>query len=250
MNGGYVLITGASGGIGLELARIFAKNRFNLILTARSKDKLEKISKDFMDEYKIKVCYFTRDLSKKEEVYSLYSEIKENKLDVDILINNAGFGYWGYLGEQDEEKLADMVNLNITALTLLTRLFLSLMQKKGFGKILNVASIAAFFPLPYASVYGATKAYVKSFSEGLHEEYKDRGIQVSVLCPPDVKTGFQEAAGFGHYEPAGVFSNTIDKVAEIAFNDFMKNKTVIKPWTLGAKLIVFSPEKNDLKSEE
>ncbi len=247
MNGGFVLITGASGGIGLELAKVFAKNRFNLILVARSKDKLEKIKRDFMDKYKVKVCYFVRNLSRMDNIRSLYDEIKESNMPVYILINNAGFGYWGYIKNQEEENLTDMINLNITGLTLLTKLFLRDIEEKGFGKILNVASIASFFPLPYGAVYGGTKAYVKSFTQALQAEYKNKNIQISLLCPPDVKTGFQEAAGFGHYEPKGIFSSNLEYVANTAFHEFMKNKSIIKPWSFAAKLIVFSqrflPEK-------
>jgi len=247
MNGGFVLITGASGGIGLELAKVFAGHGFNLILVARSKDKLEKVSRDFMDKCKVKVCYFVRDLSRMGDIRSLYDEIKENNMPVDILVNNAGFGYWGYIKNQEEENLTDMINLNITGLTLLTKLFLRDMEERGFGKVLNVASIASFFPLPYGAVYGGTKAYVKSFTQALQAEYKDKNIQVSLLCPPDVKTGFQAAAGFGHYEPEGIFSSTVEKVAKTAFDEFMKNKSIIKPWSPAAKLIVFSqrflPEK-------
>ena len=145
--GKYVVITGASGGIGYELAKVFAQNEFNLILVARSTDRLQKIGEDFTNQYNIRVFAFAYDLSVVNEIDAFYNEVKSRKLDVSILINNAGFGYWGPFELFDPTRQVKMLNLNVTGLTHLTRLFVKDMVEAGFGKIMNVASVAAFQPM-------------------------------------------------------------------------------------------------------
>jgi short-subunit dehydrogenase len=188
------LITGSTSGIGYELAYIHAKQGGNLVLVARSKDKLEQIKKDLENKYKIDVYVIDKDLSIKDSAKSVYDEIIDKNITVDYLINNAGFGDYGFFNERDWGKLERMINLNITALTQLTKLFINDMIKRRDGKIMNVASTAAFQSGPTMAVYYATKAYVLSFSEAINNEVKNSGVIVTTLCPGATQSGFQEAA--------------------------------------------------------
>ena len=180
------LITGASNGIGKEFAKIFAKQGYNLVLVARSVDKLEQISIEFENRYDIKVTNLPIDLSQPNIATKLYSEINNRKISVDILINNAGIGDYGKFVDAELSKTIKMINLNITTLTEVALLFVKAMQSKNSGKILNIASTASFQPVPNFSVYAATKSYVLNFTEALHYELKNTGISVSVLCPGPV----------------------------------------------------------------
>ena len=184
-----ILITGASSGIGLEFANQLNEFGAKLIITARNKDKLNELAENYQG-----ATVTPGDLSDKTFPFQLYNEIQSKGLDVDILINNAGFGSIGKLLKSDLDTYEKMVQVNITALTQLCHLFISDMVEKGNGGIINVASVAAFQPVPYMNVYSATKAYVKSFSLALHEEYKDKGIVVLAVCPGYTKTNFQNAA--------------------------------------------------------
>ena len=184
-----ILITGASSGIGLEFANQLNEFGAKLIITARNKDKLNELAENYQG-----ATVIPGDLSDKTFPFQLYNEIQSKGLDVDILINNAGFGSIGKLLKSDLETYESMVQVNITALTQLSHLFITDMTAKGKGGIINVASVAAFQPVPYMNVYSATKAYVKSFSLALHEEYKDKGIVVTAVCPGYTKTNFQNVA--------------------------------------------------------
>ncbi len=184
-----ILITGASSGIGLEFANQLNEFGAKLIITARNKDKLNELAENYQG-----ATVIPGDLSDKTFPSQLYNEIQSKGLDVDILINNAGFGSIGKLLKSDLETYESMVQVNITALTQLSHLFITDMAAKGKGGIINVASVAAFQPVPYMNVYSATKAYVKSFSLALHEEYSKKGIVVTAVCPGYTKTNFQNAA--------------------------------------------------------
>jgi short-subunit dehydrogenase len=188
-NNKTILITGASSGIGLEFANQLNELGAKLILTARSEDKLNKLAENYQSAVVI-----SGDLSDKSFPAQLYNMIQSKGLDVDILINNAGFGSIGKLLKSDSATYESMLQVNITSLTQLSHLFLSDLVAKGKGGIINVASVAAFQPVPYMNVYSATKAYVKSFSLALHEEYKDKGIVVTAVCPGYTQTNFQNAA--------------------------------------------------------
>ena len=185
------LITGASGGIGYELAKLFADDGINVVLVARSRSKLE----EFASKLKSRAHVFATDLSKPSAANELYDFTKKNSIRVDYLINNAGFGIRKSFVDTDLKDILEMVNLNITSLTHLTRLFLPAMIQQKSGRILNVASTAAFQPGPWMAVYYATKAYVLSFSEALAYELKDSGVTVTTLCPGPTRTGFQARAG-------------------------------------------------------
>jgi len=218
--GKTVLITGASSGIGLELAKIFSENKYNLVLVARSKDKLEELSK----KLKAKAIVISLDLSKQDSAEKLVSELKKRKLEIDILVNNAGFGFAGAFSEMNEEIIVQMMNLNMNTLTILTKKLLPQLIKRK-GKILNVASTAAFQPGPYMAVYYATKAYVLSFSEALNEELKGK-VVVSALCPGATKTGFAKRAGVSGKL---IFKNAMNsyEVALKAYSGLMSEKRVI-----------------------
>lgn len=189
-----VLVTGASSGMGKEFALIFAEKGYDLILTARSTEKLEASAAEIRAKYGSEVSVIPADLTEKGASAKLYENVGERGLSVDVLINNAGFGDYGYFTVCDPEKLTSMIDLNCRALTEAAHYFGRDMMTRGNGKILNIASIAAFQPGPYMAVYFATKAYVLSLSVALNEEMKSHGVSVTALCPCPVRTGFEEAA--------------------------------------------------------
>jgi short-subunit dehydrogenase len=224
------LITGSTSGIGYELAYIHAKRGGNVVLVARSKDKLEQIKKDLEDNYNISAYVIEQDLSLKDSSKDVYDEIIKNNITVDYLINNAGFGDYGFFNDSGWGKLESMINLNITALTQLTKLFISDMIKRGSGRILNVASTAAFQPGPTMAVYYATKAYVLSFSEAINNEVSGSGVTVTTLCPGPTKSGFQEAASLQESRLVkGRILASSKEVAEYGYNAMLKGKSVAIP---------------------
>lgn len=222
-----VLITGASKGIGKDLAYEFAAHGNDLVLIARSKDLLEKIKADIEKKYEVQVSIYDFDLTNHEACKSFLLNFKE---DVEVLINNAGFGDFNAFAEADLEKNLSMVDLNIKALMQFShhfsKKFLEENDSKKNYKILNVASIAAFSPGPYMATYFATKAFVLSFSNALHEELKEHGIHVASLCPGATHSEFGNTAGIKN---AIAFKAAMDgkEVAKIAYDDLMKNKRVI-----------------------
>jgi uncharacterized protein len=222
------LITGSTSGIGYELAYIHAQQGGNLVLVARSKNKLEQIKKDLETKYKIGAYLITKDLSLKDSAKDVYDEIINNNITVDYLINNAGFGDYGFFNESNWDKLEKMINLNITALTQLTKLFLHNMIKRGGGKILNVASTAAFQSGPTMAVYYATKAYVLSFLEAINNEIQNSGVTVTALYPGATESGFQEAASL---QESRLFKGrnlpTSKEVAEYGYNAMLKGRSVV-----------------------
>jgi hypothetical protein len=188
------LITGASSGIGLEMARECARKGDNLILVARSEQKLEQLADELQRSYSAEVTVFSADLAKTAGVEELIATVDAAGLQVDHLINNAGFGDWGAFTETDWSKEANMIDLNVRALTQLTKHYLPQMVKRGYGRVMNVASTAAFFPGPLMAVYYATKHFVLNFSESLAREVKGTGVTVTALCPGPTESNFQQAA--------------------------------------------------------
>jgi len=185
-----VLLTGASTGIGYEMAKELAARKLNMILVARSLDKLVALKAELEQQFGIRVYVIGKDLSKSENAIALYEEIKKMGLTVTILINNAGFGGYGDFAETSLTTELNMIELNISSLVALTKLFLADMKRQNHGRIMNVASLLSFLPFPYYSVYSATKAFVLSFSETLRAELENSGITVTVLCPGPVDTAF------------------------------------------------------------
>lgn len=185
----YVLITGATSGIGYELAKQFAKNGYDLVMVARDHEELKKRADEFKD-YGINVISISKNLFLQEEAYSLYSELKMNGISPEILVNDAGQGVFGKFQETDIHREVDIVHLNIISVIILTKLFLKDRLPKGSGKILNLASVASKVPGPWHSVYHGTKAFVLSWSEAIREELKDTGISVTALLPGPTDTDF------------------------------------------------------------
>lgn len=219
------LITGASTGIGLDLAVLAARDGFDCILAARNETRLHELKKVLEKRYNIKVYVFALDLSEYNAAKRLTNAIDDAGLQVDFLINNAGFGTSGEFVELDPETEAEEVRLNVNTLTELTKAYLPGMVERNHGYVLNVASVAAFQPGPYMAVYYATKAYVLSLTEALHAEVKDTGVNVSVLCPGPTETGFFNRAG----SEMMVSKMPSHLVAFFGYKGVMKNKRVIIP---------------------
>lgn len=225
-----VLITGASSGIGYELAKIFARNGFDLVLVARSELKLVNTALEFQQQYSIRAIPLSKDLSEPNAANDLYELLKAQGIAVDILVNNAGFGAFGPFIQTSWEEEQKMIQVNMTLLTELSKLFAADMVKRRFGKILNVASTAAFQPGPLMAVYYATKAYVLSFSEALANELQGTGVTVSCLCPGPTDTEFNKRANISASKL--VNSNMrmeAGPVARIGYKGLMRGKRLIIP---------------------
>ena len=223
------LITGASSGIGRDLAREFAKRGYNLIIVARDKSKLDNLSKELEKENKIKVHSISMDLSDGENCKKLYKAAKQIDENIDILINNAGFGTFGNFTKTDLEKEINLINTNITAVHILTKLFLDDMKKRNEGYILNVSSIASFMPGPLMAAYYASKAYVTRLSEAIREELRKEksNVKISVLCPGPVNTNFNNVANVKF----NLASLSSEYVAKYTVKKLLKNKFMIVPGT-------------------
>jgi uncharacterized protein len=223
------LITGASGGIGYELALLLAKDGYDCILVARSQARLEELAARLESEFRVKTMVIARDLSKPAAVDEVYEEVTASSKSVDVLINNAGFPVFGLFSETDLQTELEMLQVNVVALTALTKLFLKGMVERGWGRILNLASTAAFEPGPLMAVYYASKAYVLSFSEAIANELKDTGVTVTALCPGPTRTGFQKR---GVMEDSRLVQGNIADASSVAlagYRGMMAGKTVVIP---------------------
>jgi short-subunit dehydrogenase len=226
----YTLITGASSGIGFELAKIFAQNGHPLILTARSTDRLEAIAKDLRSRFQVEIHVVPADLSQPQGPKKLFGAIQKKKLAVENLVNNAGFATHGRFVDIPWEKERAMLQLNIISLVELTHLFLPAMQERRGGAILNVASIAAFQPGPFMTNYYASKAHVLFFSEGLAVELKPYNISVTVLCPGPAETAFFDVAGMRDSKLVkSPLIMSAEKVAQIGYDGFLRKKLIVIP---------------------
>ena len=235
----YVVITGGTKGLGYALAKVFARNGYDIILVARGKDDLARTAVKLEEDYNVKCYTFAYDLSNIIEVDKFFRDIKSLELKVSILVNNAGFGHWGKFDKMDPDMQVEMLNLNITSLSHLTRLFVEDMIKDGFGKVLNVSSVASFVPTPFTASYAASKTFVKYFSLALDYELRDKNVRVSTLCSPDFYSGFQKRAGNPDLKIKGPYTGTAEKIAEITFRQFMNDKTIIKPYSLWGKVTYY-----------
>ncbi len=245
------LITGASSGIGKELAKIHAEKGGDLVLIARSKDKLEALKSELEEKHSVQVKIMARDLTDPHAAKLIYDEVKAAGIQIDYLINNAGFGGHGKFHERPWEQDLSMINLNITALTALTRFFLPDMVKRNDGKILNTSSTASFMPGPLQAVYFATKAYVTFFSNAIAEELHDTKITVTNLMPGATETEFAKTSGM---DKTNLFEKTVSarSVAEDGYNGMIQGKLdVVSGLTTSQKvmmkMIPFTPKKVLLK---
>jgi hypothetical protein len=224
------LITGASGGIGYEFARIFAREGYNLVLVARTESKLAQIKGDLEKKHGISVKVLAKDLAEPSAPQEIFSELQGESISVDALINNAGFTVYGPFAETSLQKELELLQVNMVALTHLTKLFLPGMIEKGWGKVLNVASTAAFQPGPLMACYYASKAYVLFFSEALAVELEGTGITVTALCPGPTETGFQKRGNMEDSKlVAGRKIMDARTVAKAGYRALMKGQPVVIP---------------------
>lgn len=223
------LVTGASSGIGLELATLCGQNGYNLVLVARSAPRLEAIAADFAHAYNVQVTTIIQDLSKADAAAKVAARLEADGLSVDVLINNAGVGLSGRFAGQDPAALTRMLAVNVTALTELTRLLLPAMLERGAGRILNVASIAGFMPCPNLAAYGATKAYVLSWSVALNQELRGSGVTATALCPGATKTNFARTARVANPDAFGRGHLDAHAVARIGYVAMLRGAAIAVP---------------------
>lgn len=242
----FVLITGASSGIGRELAKLFAKDRHRLILCARREDKLQELADELKRDFGAHCLFIVEDLSNPGAPVEIARRLKLMGITPDILINNAGFGLYGLFSEMDSQEILDMIQVNMASLTHLTKLLLPDMIERGSGKILNVASTAAFQPGPLMAVYYATKAYVLSFSEALANELEPFGITVTALCPGPTDTGFEKRANLEKSKLFQGVNMDAEIVARIGYEALIQGKVTVIPGLknqLLASTVRFMPRK-------
>jgi short-subunit dehydrogenase len=232
------LITGGSNGIGLELAQLFAKDKTNVILVARDQKDLDTAAGELARTYGIKTETIAIDLSLPDAADAVYKKVRELGWPIDYLVNDAGFGNFGPFAETDWATEHSMIELNITALSRLSKLFIPDMVARNRGKILNLASTAAFIPGPFMSIYYASKAYVLSFSQAINSELRGTNVSVTALCPGPTKTNFEKAA---HADSSRLFKGRLlspEYVARYGYSALMKGKSVAIPG-FGNKVLIF-----------
>lgn len=233
------LITGASSGIGYELTKLFARDGFDLVLVARNEARLKRIADALAGTFNVSVTVIPKDLSRPDSATELYREVKGKGIEVEILVNNAGFNVYGPFFKTSSQDQLQMMQVNIVTLTQLTKLFLPAMLKRSSGKILNVASIAGFTPGPYSAVYCASKAYVLSLSEAIAEEVRGTGVSVTTLCPGPTKTQFARRA---HMTNTRIFQGQLSSAVEVAaagYKALVEGRTIVIVG-LANKLLIFS----------
>ncbi len=233
----YALVTGASKGIGRELAGLLAQDEYNIVAVARDENELKKLAQELESKYKISVSQIPLDLSSPMAASELFKKVEALNISIDILVNNAGFGTAGNFWEIASEKEIAELQVNVVALTMITKLFLPKMVQRKSGKILNVASVAAFIPGPFMAVYFASKAYVLSFSTSLNEELKGTGISVTVLCPASTETNFANRAGS---LKSKAFSGKLLNAHEVAKSGYegMKKRKIIVFSDINSKVAI------------
>ena len=224
------LVTGGSGGIGLEIAKVLARNGFDLLLVARKRDTLEAAAGQIEGKFDVRVQVFAADLRRPDAPQAIFDFLHNENVPIEVLVNNAGFGVSGEFADTKLQREMEMIQVNIGALTYLTKLFLPAMIKRKSGRVLNVASTAAFQPGPGMAVYYATKAYVLSFSEALAEELRHSGVTVTALCPGPTRTEFAATADAGNSRLFAAFgiADAAD-VAEFGVAAMMHGRRVAIP---------------------
>mgnify|MGYP000683789533 FL=1 len=223
----YVLITGTTSGLGREFARIFAQNGYNIVAVARNEVLLQQQKQELERQFSIEMVYVVKDLSAENSAQEVYDEIKHKGINIDILVNNAGFGSFGRYVDVDWQRQKGLASVNMLAVMQLSYLFGKDMDRRGEGKIVNIASIASFQAGPYMAMYYASKAFVRSFSEALHEEMKSSGVSVTAICPGPVATNFEKNA---QMMSSAMFTKlrvyTPEVVAAKSYRAIMRNKAV------------------------
>jgi uncharacterized protein len=226
----WALITGASLGIGHELAKVFAENKFNLVLVARNEARLKQVAEELREQYGIETKFLAKDLSLASAPREIFDALRDTRIS--MLVNNAGFGWRGAFAECDLQSTAlDMMHVNMDSLVALTRLFVAPMLARRHGRILNVASTAAFQPGPFANIYFATKSFVLSFSNALAEEMEGTGVTVTALCPGSTRTEFFERAGMQNLRRDALMMDAA-VVARTGFRGMTRGKRVVIPGVL------------------
>ena len=227
--GQTALITGASSGLGSDYARLFAADGHDVVLVARRKSKLDELGNQLADEHGINTHVIVADLSDPAAAQAIYDQVSAKQLQIEYLVNNAGFGTNGSFTELDIQRELAMIAVNITALTHLTHLFLPAMVERGHGRILNIGSAAGFQGGPYMATYYATKAFVNHFSEGLAHEVESAGITVTVSCPGATETEFSDISGNGTTRLFKAGAMTSTDVASHGYRAMMNGKRMAIP---------------------
>ena len=236
-SGKTALITGASSGIGYEITRCFAQDGHHVIMVANHEDKLQQAAQQISTEFPlIRVETIAEDLSRDGAADRLYSAVQDKGLQVEFLVNNAGFGEKGPFLDTELDKEIALIHLNVITLVTLTKRYLREMVKRGSGKIMQVSSVAAFLPHPLLAVYAATKSFVLSFSESLQNEIKDTPVNITILCPPPTETNFFEVANMENSKIANSSQvQAADVVAKAGYEGLMKGDKRVLP-TFVAKM--------------
>ena len=228
--GKWALVTGGSSGLGVDFARELADRSMNLILVARRKEKLAEVEKQLIEDYGVEVVILPRDLSARDAPRQLYEELKDRGLEIEVLINNAGFGLYGKFQDQELDYLEDMIDLNVRTLMALTHLVLPEMLERGSGYVLQVASNAAFQPSPGYAAYGGTKSFVHSFSQAVSYELKDSTVRMSVVSPGPARTEFHDVSNQGRDNwYIQLLLMPSEKVAEAGVKALFKGKPGVVP---------------------
>ena len=234
----YVLITGGTSGIGYALAEKFAKEGYGIAIAASNEERLKRAKEKLERTYNIPVYFYQQNLAESGGATELYKKIKQDDIEINILVNNAGYGQIGATEKLDFQKDHGLMILNMVSLTELCKLFLKDMYQRREGKILNIASTGAFQPGPYTATYYASKSYVLSYSRAIRQEAKQKGVQICTLCPGTTRTEFFHKTG--RETPKGAMSP--QKTAEYAYRKLMKNKEIIIPGVLN-RILRFVPVK-------
>lgn len=229
------LVTGASAGIGLAFAERLARDQYDLVLVARSRDRLEEIAKRLREERGAGVEVLAADLTQAAALRAV-EEVVADDATLDLLVNNAGFGTQGRFAELDIDREEEEIRLNVVALVRLTRAALPHMIQRGRGEIVNVSSMAGFYPGPFLATYGATKAFVTSFTESLTEELRETGVRVQALCPGFTRTEFQERASIDTSQIPGFAWMSAEEVVEASLDGLSRDELVVVPGNLNRAL--------------
>jgi short-subunit dehydrogenase len=210
----YALVTGATSGIGYELAKLLAQNGYNLVIVARTESDLQRVAEEFRQQFGVTVQHISKDLFQVDNAFALYEEVKAMGITIDILINDAGQGYYGQFVDTDIRRDLEIIQLNISSLVVITKLFLEDMVQRSSGRIMNLSSIASKLPGPWQSVYHATKAFVQSFTESVRSEVDGTGVTITALLPGATATDFFNKADMT--ESKIVQSGELDDAAQVA----------------------------------